>query len=617
MVVLPGRQGAAAVGEAADGRGQAGRQGFAPRRRAVVHFGRAAPDLQHERPQGQQLPVREDRAPAVEAVARQAGRAARVGRRPVRADRFVGRAERDFSVHGVELAAPDPGRFDLLRGGPAVLLAPLPVDDDGSHADAQPARAARGADVFGRGDRAAAGARGAAAAHGAAAEPPVVLAPAGRGARPLGHVRFDVELDARPVRARRHRQPDALRPLLAEPARLQQRDLRAAGGVADGPRPQVRHHRLGDPARVRVLLQIERVELRVQPGRRHPSFRIRLEPPRRPPGPAPRRRAPGPPPPLPNRRLELGVRRVARRQCPPRAVEHAPPPRPQMPREVRRLGRRGRLRQAVEAVGRRLVVQVAQLRQLALQVPRLRGAARLQEGRDEDAVAHGERRQRPRLSGQQPRVVQRAAQDEPRHRVQVRRGHLAAEAHRLQRDGPAAGERVEHPRRPPAEGVPDLAPERLDGGGVVLAPPVQDPAARLLLHPPAARVRYVDQTPRHPLQQGPSRPPVVRVAQQRRQQHGPARRQRPARRPDVQRRNVPVADVLLVDGVDGRLPQREDGLDEPGVGHRRRRRSANSRSVVRRLSVHFSASGDFDVGKPAIRLVMRVHAATGRRCICM
>jgi hypothetical protein len=59
-----------------------------------------------------------------------------------------------------------------------------------------------------------------------------------------------------------------------------------------------------------------------------------------------------------------------------------------------------------------------------------------------------------------------------------------------------------------------------------------------------------------------------RIRQQRRNQRCPRSSEWPPRRPDVQRRDVPVADVLLVDGIQRRLLERERVFDESGkVGH--------------------------------------------------
>ena len=51
-------------------------------------------------------------------------------------------------------------------------------------------------------------------------------------------------------------------------------------------------------------------------------------------------------------------------------------------------------------------------------------------------------------------------------------------------------------------------------------------------------------------------------------QSRPTRRQRPPRRPDVERRDMPVPDVLLMDRVQGSLLERERDFDEAGpIGH--------------------------------------------------
>ena len=195
---------------------------------------------------------------------------------------------------------------------------------------------------------------------------------------------------------------------------------------------------------------------------------------------------------------------------------------------------------------------------------RPRHPLRLQELLDEDPVVQREHRQRPGLPAQQLRIVERAAEDEPRHRIDVRRHRLAPEPHRFQRDRPAPRERVQHPWRPPPERLPDLRPEprKLPA---VLASPMEDSAPGLLLHAIAAGTRRLHHLPRHPRQQLPSSRPVARVRQQRRQQRRPARRQRPPRRPDVQRRDVPVPHVLLVHRIQRHLLQRKRRFDESSI----------------------------------------------------
>ena len=240
-----------------------------------------------------------------------------------------------------------------------------------------------------------------------------------------------------------------------------------------------------------------------------------------------------------------------------------------MPGGVRRVGGRDLLQLRRRQL-RRLAVAVPQTRELRAQRRLPFDASCLEERLDERPLAHRERRQRRGLSGEQPRIVQRAAQDEPRHRVEVCRHRLAAEPHRLQRNRSAPRERIQHPRRPPAERRADLGAEPrdlLDALRLALAPPVQDPAPRLL-RPLAAAARNLRHPPRHPPEQLPAPLRASRIGQQRRQQRRPTRRQRPPRRPDVQRGDVPVPHVLLVHGVEGDLSEREGGLDEAGVGHR-------------------------------------------------
>ena len=81
--------------------------------------------------------------------------------------------------------------------------------------------------------------------------------------------------------------------------------------------------------------------------------------------------------------------------------------------------------------------------------PALLEGAPVQERRHEGAIPACERR-RPPPAGQIPQPVERTGQDEPRDRVQVDRRRLAAQPHRLQRNRPAPGKRIEHPRRPAA-----------------------------------------------------------------------------------------------------------------------------------------------------------------------
>lgn len=103
---------------------------------------------------------------------------------------------------------------------------------------------------------------------------------------------------------------------------------------------------------------------------------------------------------------------------PPRPGQHPPVPRPA-----------DATRSPASAVGEAEPIQRRRHR-LSVTVPipgefahrvRLRHPMRLQELLDEPPIIQRERRQRPRLPGQQSRIMKRAAQNESRHRLDVRR----------------------------------------------------------------------------------------------------------------------------------------------------------------------------------------------------
>ena len=107
----------------------------------------------------------------------------------------------------------------------------------------------------------------------------------------------------------------------------------------------------------------------------------------------------------------------------------------------------------------------------------------------------------------------------------------------------------------------------------MFAPPMQDAVARLtpaLLHAAAIAALRGDR-----LHHGPGHAPIDRltllgvagVGQQRSDQGRATRGQRPARRPDVEGRDMPMPHVLLVHGIERHLFQRKLHLDEPLVGH--------------------------------------------------
>ena len=137
-------------------------------------------------------------------------------------------------------------------------------------------------------------------------------------------------------------------------------------------------------------------------------------------------------------------------------------------------------------------------------------------------------------------------------------------------DCAAARERVEHPGSPAAVGFLDLSAEPVHVGAV-LVPPAQDAPLRPLLDrldglaADLLLLNLGDDLAADLLQQflaGLRRP---RIGQQRGDQRRPARCQRPPRGPDVQRRDVPMPDILLVDRVERRLLEWEGDFDQAGV----------------------------------------------------
>lgn len=162
--------------------------------------------------------------------------------------------------------------------------------------------------------------------------------------------------------------------------------------------------------------------------------------------------------------------------------------------------------------------------------------------------------------------------DERGDRVEVGGVRLQPEALRLQRDGPAAGERVEDRRRVAAGRAEDLlvglAEQHLVGGVLPHDHPLDEPEQPL----PLLRLRLLGgELPR----------PGRRVVDQLGEQHGPARGERSACPPQVQGRRVAVADRLLAGGRAVDRLQRQRHLDELPPARRRRRLSRHGGTAFR------------------------------------
>ena len=233
--------------------------------------------------------------------------------------------------------------------------------------------------------------------------------------------------------------------------------------------------------------------------------------------------------------------------------EVGPDPRPTVPQARRQL--------QVPAVA------VTQFRQCVPYLDLRPSPSCLDHGLREASVAQGEVRQRQFLSSHQTRVVERAAKDEPRDRVQVRGEGLAPQPHCLQRNRPAARKRVQHARCPPAERGLDLLAEPLQLRPV-LPSPVQDAARGLLeLRVLAAVLQtFRDQSASDAGAEPPPGLVVAWISQQRAQNHRAAGSQWSPRGPDVQGGQVAVPNVLLVNRVQRDLGEGQGGFGEAGDG---------------------------------------------------
>ena len=147
-------------------------------------------------------------------------------------------------------------------------------------------------------------------------------------------------------------------------------------------------------------------------------------------------------------------------------------------------------------------------------------------------------------------VLQHHLEDQAGHGVQVARERLAAEPERLQRDRPAARERVHHQGRVLLVGGLHEAPAHLQVGRMRRHVPIgerpDEPQQRLPQFLVALRrlPHGAQDLSRLPLERLRAAG-VARVRQQQRQQHRSAGCQRPPRPPQMQRRRMPVANRLL------------------------------------------------------------------------
>ena len=299
--------------------------------------------------------------------------------------------------------------------------------------------------------------------------------------------------------------------------------------AADGARPEVGDRRLGDPSRVARVPQVGGVKLGVQRVQYRDAGLVRVQ------------EAHGLRLEVDVRRdrLEVGVGRVVGGQLPARPRQNPPAPGAHVPGEV---GLRDWtvLGQRVELA---LSVAVSEPIKLRPQPGALETLG-LQERLHEITVLQGEGGQRTSLAGEPLGVLQGALEDEPGNRVDVHGRDLAAQSHGFKGDGAAAGEWVQHPGGASAVGLADLVAEPLDVRAALPAP-VEDAALGdflyFLYHAPVKPLALdlLDDAPGHALQQRLALVGVAWVRQQRGDERSSRGRQRPPRRPDVQRGDVP------------------------------------------------------------------------------
>ncbi len=133
----------------------------------------------------------------------------------------------------------------------------------------------------------------------------------------------------------------------------------------------------------------------------------------------------------------------------------------------------------------------------------------------EVSVTDCELRQRSLLLTQKVRVIQRTSKNEPGYRVQVRGEGLASQPHRLQRDGAASGEGIQHARRTAVKRLANLLAEVIYLREV-LPPPAKDSPvgflARGVLHAIFAFLGH--ETASHALPEPPPRLFAPRIAQE-------------------------------------------------------------------------------------------------------
>ena len=192
--------------------------------------------------------------------------------------------------------------------------------------------------------------------------------------------------------------------------------------------------------------------------------------------------------------------------------------------------------------------------------------AGLHEGSGEVTVGDRKLRQRPLGPADKVRVVERAPEYEPGNGIQVGGEGLAAEAHRFERDRAPSGEGIEDAGCAAVERIADSFPETVEFE-TILSPPMEDtPVGFLEVRVFASALESLrDQTAGHVLAEASTAFGIARVGQQRGEEHCSARGEGSSGWPYVECGDMAMADVFLVDRIQGDLAEGEGGFAEAGT----------------------------------------------------
>ena len=207
---MPRANRAGVVGQPVVDEGEIRNHRLAPTLGQVAELLHQCSKIPYERPKRQQLPIREQLPPSVEAIQRHPKPKSFLAWQ-----RLLRQPEGNVRIQRLQPVLGHLRHRPLVVRGQAVFLALEPIHDHGRHHRTQPSGAAFQTDILHGRDGAAAGAGSPGARHGPPAQTPVVLAPLRPVAAVLRNVAPHTEDDAGSVRLGLHGQQHPLPVLLA------------------------------------------------------------------------------------------------------------------------------------------------------------------------------------------------------------------------------------------------------------------------------------------------------------------------------------------------------------------------------------------------------------------